>query len=388
MFKKMKTEKNYRPFYFQDSFHAQCVDVDTLTLIQFDRSYSSIQNILSLPILRKFKHIIVSGCGDSNIATFCLKEAFERYLPDVWFEAVESIELSRHYEFAEDNSDTVAIFVSFSGGVFRTTEALLQCRKHGVFTIAQTSHPDSEMAKEADVLYFTDTPEGDNHAGLRTFYSNIIAGIIFAASVAEIRTGNSYIPELREQVSRYHDAFFKEFEEIDLSCFRTAIHWLDKKYLEVVADGPLFWSGRFVQAKIVELSGDVCSTIDSENFFHVNQFIRPGEDIGEMVILDGNDPNADAITGAVNIMTDQGKEVFLMSDKTPDELGIKGEVAYCHMPFPDREWDFLKVIYGYLPGSIFAGYRHTTLGEPMFRGGQEPDVFIPMYFSPIDVVDR
>ena len=41
-----------------------------------------------------------------------------------------------------------------------------------------------------------------------------------------------------------------------------------------------------------------------------------------------------------------------------------------------------------LPGAIFGGFRHTTIGEPMFRGGMDPTIFIPTYFSPIEVVER
>ena len=38
--------------------------------------------------------------------------------------------------------------------------------------------------------------------------------------------------------------------------------------------------------------------------------------------------------------------------------------------------------------AIFAGFRHTTIGEPMFRGGMDPTIFTPTYFSPIDVVEQ
>ena len=71
----------------------------------------------------------------------------------------------------------------------------------------------------------------------------------------------------------------------------------------------------------------------------------------------------------------------------PEEIGIDGGVKYCPMPVPDREHNFLAPLYTYLPGAIFAGFRHTTIGEPMFRGGMDPSIFIPTYYSPVDVVD-
>ena len=387
MFERIENEANYNKFYFLDTFHFQCENVDPLTMDQFDRSCDSIKKIIDDPIFRTCKHVIATGCGDSNIGAFSIESAFEHYLPDVEFEAVESIELSRHYDFPEDCSDTIALFISFSGGVYRTIEALLQCKRHGIKTVAVTDNLESRTAKEADILYHTNDPKGDNHAGLRTYYSNVISCIILAASMAEKRTGNSYIPALREAVQEYHDRFFSEFLAIDDFCFALAIHWLDKKYIELVADGPMFWAAKFVQAKIIELSGDPCTVIDSEDFMHVNQLMIPHNDFCDIVIINSNDANTSRIVETLNHMLEIGRPVALFSDKTPEELGIKGDIRFCHMPVPSQEWNFLAPIYAYLPGSIFGGFRHTTLGEPMFRGGFVPDIFVPTYFSPIDVIE-
>ena len=86
-------------------------------------------------------------------------------------------------------------------------------------------------------------------------------------------------------------------------------------------------------------------------------------------------------------MLGSGREVLLFSDKSPEELGIEGNVIYCHVPVPEKEWNFLAPIYAYLPGCIFSGFRHTTIGEPMFRGGFDMAVFSSSYSSPLDVVD-
>ena len=228
---------------------------------------------------------------------------------------------------------------------------------------------------------------GDNNAGLRPYYANVISCIILAAAMAEVRTGKSYIPELREQVQQYHDAFFAELENIDEFSFRTAIHWLDKKYIEIVADGPMFWAGKFVQAKIIELSGDPCSCVDSENYMHVNQFMRPHEDFCQIVIVNSNDSNVARIAASTNAMAAAGREVLLYCDKTPEEIGVTEEVRYCKVPMPPKEYNFLAPIYGYLPGSIFAGFRHTTIGEPMFRGGFDFSHFGTVYNAPMNVVE-
>lgn len=387
MFKRLTDEKYYRKFYFQDSFYAQCMNVDPLTMDQFERSVASVKKIIDLPIFKTCKHVIGTGCGDSNIAAFSVKEAFEHYLPDVEYEGVEAVELSRHYDYSEDGSDTIALYISYSGGVLRSLEAMEQCKRHGITTVGVTANAESKTAKNADILYHTNNPKGDNNAGLRTYYSNVMSCIILAAAMAEVRTGNSYIPALREQVQKYHDAFFAEIEAIDEFGFRTAIHWMDKKYLEVVADGPMFWAGKFIQAKVIELSGDPCTVIDSENYMHVNQFMGPAADFGQIVIINTNEANVSRIVESTNAMAKAGKEVALYCDKTPEEIGVTEPVRYCHMPVPDKDYNFLAPIYAYLPGSIFAGFRHTTIGEPMFRGGMDFSHFATVYNAPIDVVE-
>ena len=386
MYTKLNSEEYYRKFYFLDTFHAQCMDVEPLTMEQFDRSAAAARVAVKNPALVQADHIIASGCGDSNLVSFAVKDAFEHYLPDVTYEAVEAIELSRHYDYT-DCENTFAMFISVSGGIYRTIEALEQCKRHGITTVGVTGTLTSPTAQKADVIYYVNPVPGDNNAGLRTYYINTISCIILAAALAEARTGRPHLDELRQAVQEYHDAFFADLEQMDNDCFRTAIHWMDKNYLEVVGDGHMFWSGKFIQAKVEELSGDACSVIDSENYMHVNRFMQPAEAFGEMVLIDSNDANVSRIAETVEDMAASGRSVVVMSDKSPAELGIGAEVGYIHMAMPPKEWNFLAPIYEYLPGSILAGFRHTTIGEPMFRGGMDPTIFVPTYYSPIDVVD-
>ena len=101
MYRRLNDEKYYRKFYFQDSFHAQCMDVEPLSLVQIDRAAEAVRKVIDAPAFKNVKHILASGCGDSNLAAFAIKGAFEHYVPEVEYEAVEAIELSRHYDYEE-----------------------------------------------------------------------------------------------------------------------------------------------------------------------------------------------------------------------------------------------------------------------------------------------
>lgn len=139
----------------------------------------------------------------------------------------------------------------------------------------------------------------------------------------------------------------------------------------MTADGPLFYCGKFVAAKIAELSGDACAVIDSENYFHVNSLMYPGEWIGEMAFVVSDEKNADRVAAAVNDQVQRdGREVIVFCDKNPEEIGITQKVTWCPIAVPDKEYRFLLPLFAYIPASILASYRSTTIGEPFFRGGE------------------
>ena len=83
MYRRLNDEKYYRKFYFQDSFHAQCMDVEPLSLVQIGRSAEAVRNIINAPAFKQVKHIIASGCGYSILVAFATKGAFEYSLPEV-----------------------------------------------------------------------------------------------------------------------------------------------------------------------------------------------------------------------------------------------------------------------------------------------------------------
>lgn len=356
--------------YFNNGLRRQCLDVEPLSMEQFERSVASFNGLLPVETIKNVKRIIATGCGDSYLAAIEAKEAFAKYLPDVEYEALPAIEVSRYLHIDDEEPETILVSISVSGGPSRVAETLERGNKHGCTTVALTDTLQSRAAKTAKYTYHTNTPAGDNISGLRTYYVSMISLYVMAASMAEIRTGKAYIEELRSHVEEYKNRFFAGIDEIDDICFETALKWKEKKFFEVTADGPLFHCGKFISAKLAELSGDVCSVIDSENYFHVNSLMYPGENIGEMVLIASCEENVSRISDTVNSQVSRGnREVIVFCDKKPGEIGITEDVIYCPMPIPEKEYSFLIPLFAYIPASILASYRATTIGEPFFRGG-------------------
>ena len=125
-------EKTYNKFYYQGTFRTQCLDVGPLTMIQFDRSVESVKTFINDPVFLKTKKIISEGCGDSNLVGPAVREAFHYYLPDIDFDPMEALELSRYYDYRSQGEETVVIAVSVSGGIPRTNECLTRANHHGL----------------------------------------------------------------------------------------------------------------------------------------------------------------------------------------------------------------------------------------------------------------
>jgi len=89
-----------------------------------------------------------------------------------------------------------------------------------------------------------------------------------------------------------------------------------------------------------------------------------------MNLIVSYEANVDRIADTVNAQVKRnGRSVIVFSDKEPRELGITEEVTWCPMAVPPREFGFLTPLFPYIPASILASYRATTIGEPFFRGG-------------------
>lgn len=356
--------------YFNNGLRMQCLDVEHLSMVQFDRSAASFASLLPAEKIKSATRIIATGCGDSYLAAVAARGAFSRFLPDVEYETPTGIEAGRYIELAEQEPNTIVVAISVSGGPARVSEALLRGNAHGCTTVALTDNPESRAARSARYLYHTNTPHGDNISGLRTYYVSMISLYVMAAIMAEIRSGRQYLSELRAQVEEYKTTFFREITQMDDICFQTALSWRNRNFFEVTADGPLFFCGKFIAAKVAELSGDVCSVIDSENYFHVNSILYPGSEIAEMNLIVSYENNVDRIADTVNAQVrSNGRSVIVFCDREPRELGITEEVTWCPMAVPPQESCFLVPLFAYIPASILASYRAATIGEPFFRGG-------------------
>lgn len=370
---------------FYTSFRLQCLDVKELSLIQFDRSLATLKSLGADEHLKKVDRIIATGCGDSHLAAASAAGAFEYFVPEIAYEAPTAMDFTRFMPMKEE-PNTLVIGISVSGSPSRVVETLERAKKYGCLTFGLTDKVDSRVGQSAKYVYHTNTPAGDNVAGLRTYYASMVSLFVLAAYIKQLKTGKEQMSGLKALIGQYRDEVYAGIEETDEICFQTALSWKDKTLFEVTADGPLFLTGKFISAKMAELSGDVCANIDSENYFHVNGMMYPGTQIAEINLLMSDEENVDRIVEAINAQVGRDKRSSIVfCDKQPSELGVTQEVGYCPLPRPPKGHRYLLPLFAYLPAALLAAYRAAVIGEPFFRGGKTVP-FMTLSKNPVRVV--
>lgn len=354
---------------YKNPLRRQCLSLQQLAPIQLDSLTHAFTGLFPEALIRRIDRLVVTGCADSYFAAMECKGAFSKYMPDCRFEAVKAIDAARYLSFANLEPNTMLVTVSTSGAAARITEILERGKKHNCITVAITNSTKSPAAMAADFTYLTKTSFfPTDPPGIPSYFASLLSLIVMAAAMGEIRTKKIFLPKLKEELLAYNKLFFADMEQIDNSCMEVSNTWKRKKGFEVVADGPLFYCGEFIAAKYAEISGDKCTVIDSENYCHVNGLIRPGEDVGTIVLAASDEANMAHVAGTIaRQVLEDGRSVLLICDKAPENVEVMVDVDYCKISVPPSDFRFLLLLYAYIPGVLMAGYHSQLLDEPCFR---------------------
>ena len=349
----------------------ECLSIPELVPVQYKKIVTSIklaiQDIADLGINK----IILTGCGDSYFASVSTKPVFDKYLASLSIKtvAMQAIDVSRYYKFEEDEK-TLLVVVSASGGAARLVEVLQRAKKYNVPSLIVTNTPDSVSAKEASYILHTNTPEFPKGApGLRSYVASLLGLELFAISLSEILTDDvgTETDKFENEVIEYAKKIEEVLASVDEKAKAIAADFNTCSGFEVVVDAPYFATGKFVAAKYPEVSGDMCTVIDSENYCHVNTFMYPRADIGTLFIIDSNEGNYSRILETLNQATLEGRKtaVVVIGD-SKDLAEFKGEI----IELPGASVD-VSMLFAFLPGALMASYQAEINGDRYFRGSDE-----------------
>lgn len=318
---------------------------------------------LSAEKLKKAKRVILSGSGDSYASGVAAGPAFEALL-GIPCESIALVELTRHY-YSERFQDAVVILNSVSGGVSRVVEAAKRANKHGAYTVSLTANDDSKLSTECRTTVHMELPKKSNPTPSTPkviAYTASCAGLLhIAVYMAELRGAISEetAQEMREEIFRYStDALGAAMDTIAGDSFHIAdTAWKDFKEYVFLGDGGDLGAAMFGAFKCPESIGRMAHWDDTENFNHVNYFMKDTDKVGTAVVVSSASPSMSRAQETLRNLLKLGRYTVAVSDAPASDFPEGVHV----ISLPKAVYPWLASSFLHLPLALLAAYSHAIL---------------------------
>lgn len=334
------------------------------------------RKILTTPEIFSVQRIVLTGCGDSHAASMAVRYCFEA-LTGIPTEVVPAIELSRYYSekqlgFAPGNPLVIA--VSNSGGAARVGEAVQRAVKHGAFALGVTGKPDSLLGRSVSRVLPLCVPPFESAPGTRSYLVALLTLLLLAIRIGEVRGRYTMdqAMDYRYDLLRQADALEEDLPGMDGQLKCLAQEWKDMEAFDFIGAGPDYAAAWFGQAKIFEACGKYAMSINTEEWLHLNFFLRRVEKIGTVLVCREDSPAMSrARELAVHAVRDMGRPFLLVTSGK----GAFHEPDIRAITTPATGYGHSGTLTQFAPLCLLAGYLGELLGEEDGRGCKGPWCF-------------
>ena len=350
---------------FENSMLRQVLSVPDLLDEVYPEIEPQVRYVLTTPEIYSIKKVVLTSCGDGYAACLAARRAFESFL-QIPVEVEDPLTLSRYYQMTwvgESPCDPLVIAVSNSGQAARVIEAVERMRAHRALTIAITSNADSLLAKAAEKVIVPMIPEFEKSPGVRTYAVLQMIVYLLAIRMGEVRLkytmdqANAY----RQELKRLPAEFLNKKEDVCKLALETARAFQEAASAEMIGCGADYGTAWYAHAKMYEAVGLPSVHLDSENWFHVNYFVKDVKRTLTMVFAaKGNEAQSRTreLTERLNQM---GRDFVLV---TNDE-SLQAEYRFLT---PDSENCLFQPIAAHMVPALIAGYLAAMREEAYSRG--------------------
>lgn len=348
----------------------QVLSLPDLIEQQYNDLEPKARKVLSTPEIFDIRRIVLTGCGDSYAASLSTKHIFEQ-LTGLPCETVPAIELSRFYSheqlgFAPHNPLVIA--VSNSGGVARVAEAIQTARKHGAFTLGVTGNRESLLGKSAERIMDLSIPPFESAPGTRSYMVSVMSLLLIAIRIGEVR-GRYTMDEamnmrldMVEQGRQLNAMLPSLCEQI----YARAEQWKDMEAFDFIGSGPDYGAAWFGHTKIFEALGKYAMHINSEEWLHMNFFMRNVDRIGTIVFASTSSPAMSRNRELIRFAHDLTRPLLIITDGDHSDFGV----ATDYVKVPVTKFSINMTLTQYTPICLLAGYMMDMIGEVDGRGCQ------------------
>jgi hypothetical protein len=171
--------------------------------------------------------------------------------------------------------------------------------------------------------------------------------------------------EIQRLIVEYTETFMAQYQRMDQQMFDLALTWKDYEKFEVIGDWNEGFSAQFVEEKFIECAGVHCTHADSEDWCHINFFLRAPETIGTIFMVNAQAPNFDRMVYSIRSAVAVKRPTLVVTDADPS--AFPAEAAVCTIPPAPEAW--LAPLVDFAPGSMLGAYV-AAVADKLFFGGR------------------
>ncbi len=344
--------------------------------------------------IQRIRKVILTGCGDSYCAGIAAAPVFERagskdttgMFSGLDTVAMRNIEFTRYYDTyrgwwrEEGNAIPLVCGVSISGAVRRVTEAMERTNKYAGESVAFTDNPASDFAKAAKYQVPLNVPKNTPAPCVTSYLGSTFGLMAFGLRVNVVK-GNiteAQEKEMRDAMVAYANMYTPEFmETLEKKMFEITEKWIAAGVdnMDFVGDDQDYATAFFNSAKMVESFGGLTTIDDSEDWNHINYFIRTPEKVGTTLIANTTSPSFGRQLENVYACIQLGRPTVVITDGDASLFPKADNVDIITLPKPEYPW--INPLMQHVPMDFLAAFFGLLKGIPDFR----PD-------SPLHELDR
>ena len=193
----------------------------------------------------------------------------------------------------------------------------------------------------------------------------MVALMLIALRIGRARntiSGEDY-EDMRAELLRFTHAVQGKVAEYEDAAFQLAQKWKDLRCIDFIGDYADYATAFFGSAKVIETYGGYTTYDDSEDWCHINYFLRDPNTIGRVFITNSDTPSFNRVKETLVAVDQLGSPCIVVTDADKSEFADRFEV----FTTPKAPYSWLSPLMQHLPYDFISGYSAELLGVENFR---------------------
>lgn len=335
-----------------------------------ERLFSEGMEEIDFNDFKNIETIYMVGSGDSYSSALSLKDTIRNYtgVSNVIVLDVMSFTRFLSEEKLRNVKNTALIAISNGGETARVIEAIKRGNKYNLTTILITNNLDSRAAKEAKYNLYMDLPELEySSPGLISYYSSSLTLYLFSLRLGENKEflTEEAVENIKNEIISVFKKYLDKYDEIKEVAQQVAKDIKDKDFYDFIADGQKDTAtAYFNSAKFVECSGKLVNLHDSEEWCHVNTFLKNPTQLPTFLLTDVNSPSYNRIAETAGQAAATNRKLYIIGNVNAEDFSEETTIIPVHK---SEKFDEINVLFDYLPLTLVAGYVASENNDVYFN---------------------